>query len=248
MVAQTNHYVFQPPDNPDIKIWRYINFPKYVSFLQSRSLFFSRSDLLGDPYEGATSHANLKLGPEMYKDIPLGSYETFSSQLSDFSKWVRQWTFINCWHMNEHESGAMWKLYTRAEDSVAIQSTYRRLCQCLPSNVMVGIVHYIDYETEWLPEDNIFWRFAHKRKSFEHERELRALIQDLPMTEKKMKIGLPNQEVGTLIPVGLKELVEQVYVSPTAEPWFAELVRNVTAKYEVPFKITQSILSKKPVF
>jgi len=35
-------------------------------------------------------------------------------------------------------------------------------------DVMIGIVKYIDYQRETIPEDNALWPFLHKRKSFEH--------------------------------------------------------------------------------
>lgn len=47
---------------------------------------------------------------------------------------------------------------------------------------MIGLVKYIDYDKDVFPLDNTFYPFTHKRKSFEHEREVRFLIQNLPIT------------------------------------------------------------------
>ncbi len=33
MPANTDHSVFKQPSNPDIKLWRYMDFAKYVSLL-----------------------------------------------------------------------------------------------------------------------------------------------------------------------------------------------------------------------
>lgn len=213
-MAAQDHPCFKPPSDLNIKIWRYMDFTKYVSFLDSKSLFFSRSDLFDDPYEGALSHHNIRIRPEFYKDsgIPVGSLEG----LSKFREHVRQWIFVNCWHMNEHESAAMWKLYARTNEAVAIQSTYNNFKECLPEEVFLGIVNYIDYEKEWLPEDNMLWPFVHKRKSFEHERELRAVIQELGSA------NLPNSELGRLISVNLEKLVKSINISPSAPEWFAD--------------------------
>src|SRR5919199_3107176 len=52
MPAATGHYVFKEPSNPDIKIWRYMDFAKYVSFLESSALWFSRIDKLNETFEG----------------------------------------------------------------------------------------------------------------------------------------------------------------------------------------------------
>ena len=39
-------------------------------------------------------------------------------------------------------------------------------------------MQYIEHSGESQPEINLLWRFMYKRKSFEHERELRAVIAD----------------------------------------------------------------------
>src|SRR6266566_722570 len=75
----------------------------------------------------------------------------------------------------------MWKLYTASNESVCIQSTYRRLREVLSEDrFAVSVVRYIDYESEWLPEGNLMYPYVHKRRSFAHERGLRALHFDPP--------------------------------------------------------------------
>lgn len=244
MANKEIHPCFEPPKNTDVKIWRYMDFTKYVSLLESRSLFFSRSDLFNDPYEGATSHLNALIRPKLYPKFP----DKLFTDSSKFAEWVRQWTFINCWHMNAHESAAMWKLYARTNEAVAIQSTYQRLYSCVKDNAYIGVVKYIDYEKEWLPEGNSFWPFVHKRKSFEHEMELRAVIQELPLHEDCISVGLQNHEIGKLISIKPEDLITNVYVAPSAPEWFAILVQVVTKKFGFNFEVNQSLLSKKPVF
>ena len=51
---------------------------------------------------------------------------------------------INCWHMNDFESEAMWKLYLKSNEGIAIQSTYQRLIDSL-SNTDLSI-HIGDYK------------------------------------------------------------------------------------------------------
>jgi hypothetical protein len=251
MPAESNHPVFRAPDDLNIKIWRYMDLSKYVSLLDSSALYFSRADMLGDPYEGATSHANREMWPQVYQGrIPISDLERMSS----YHEFERQWTFINCWHMNEHESAAMWKLYARTCDAVAVQSTYGRLHSELPAHTYVGMVDYMDYRTEWMPEDNSFYRFMRKRKSFEHERELRALTQHLPYAPDpnggpfEVITREQNHECGRLVPVRLAELLERVYVAPTAPAWFLAIVQRITARYGLNVAVDQSSLDSVPVF
>ncbi len=45
------HHEFEEPDDRTI-IWRYVDFTKFVSYLDKNALFFVRSDKLFDRYEG----------------------------------------------------------------------------------------------------------------------------------------------------------------------------------------------------
>ena len=71
-VAIVDHPVFSPPA-PDELLWRYVDLSKYLSVLSGRALWFSRADLLGDPFEGSMSRANVRLRPSVYTDLPPGA-------------------------------------------------------------------------------------------------------------------------------------------------------------------------------
>jgi hypothetical protein len=51
MTAQ-DHPTFKKPKDLDVKVWRYMNLAKFLWMLQKSALYFSRSDLMGDPFEG----------------------------------------------------------------------------------------------------------------------------------------------------------------------------------------------------
>jgi hypothetical protein len=224
-----------------------MDFAKYVSLVSSSSLFFSRSDRFADPFEGSLSQGNLRLRPTVYSAIPTDQQESLFSQMSNFSRWARQWTYINCWHLNEHESAAMWDLYAKINEAVAVETTYDRLLQILPKRVFLGCVNYIDYGKDWLPEGNSLYPFMHKRKSFEHEREVRAIIHDLPCGEL-FNYNKINESQGQHVPIALNDLIVAVHVSPTAPVWFTDLVSQVTEKYELSVVVARSDLYSSPVF
>lgn len=56
-MAASEHPLFTTPDDK-YPIWRYMDFTKFVSMLASSGVYFSRADLLGDPFEGSFSAAN----------------------------------------------------------------------------------------------------------------------------------------------------------------------------------------------
>ncbi len=249
MPAESNHPCFAPPVDKHIKVWRYMDFTKFVSLLETECIFLSRVDKFEDPYEGATSHANAEIRPHIYQNN--GIPEDALLQMSKFMEWTRTWTYVNCWHMNNTESAAMWKLYAQTNEAVAIQSTYEKLHANMVKDSYVGVVNYIDYDKDWLPEGNGFWPYVHKRLSFEHEKELRVLVQELPSLEdpeKGFDYSRVNNEFGKPIKVDLKKLIENVYVSPAAPAWFYDVVAGVAKRYGYSFEVKQSNLAREPVF
>jgi len=243
------HPVFKAPEDPDVKIWRYLSLPKFISMIHSESIFFARADKFEDKFEGSYSHANVELRPQIYKDkIP----ESAMSQLSEFSKHMLRYTIINCWHINENESAAMWKLYCSNNEGIAVQSTFNRLITSFDDDpdesIFVGKVQYIDYNTEWLPEGNALYPFVHKRKSFEHERELRAVIQELPMSNGHIDFSKELFDYGKNLHVNLDNLIENIYVAPNSRRWFIEAVQVTVERFNLQKEILVSDLSNDPVY
>lgn len=52
----------------------------------------------------------------------------------DRSEKDKKRVFVNCWHLNEYESAAMWDLYLKNEEGVAIQTTFNRIKKSLGTN------------------------------------------------------------------------------------------------------------------
>ncbi|VVN76631.1 hypothetical protein PS833_00778 [Pseudomonas fluorescens] len=268
------HPLFQLPQNRQVKIWRFMDFTKFVALLESRNLFFSRADLLGDPFEGSISvkaHELRKaearrIGREFQGiDTAVVTLAGFGDRLWDsldadtyMQRWTSEWMSISCWHMNEVESAAMWQLYASSGNGVAIQSTYQRLREALPDDVYIGEVKYICYKNDNLDLSNSFSPFMSKRESFSHERELRA-IHSSPPSHKRVNPStgqeerfsahdVRNSEAGKSFRVDLNQLVERVHISPLVQHWYADLVRSVAQKYGLHAEIKQSDLDEKPIF
>lgn len=299
------HPVFTPPPNPNVKIWRYMDFAKYVSLLIQGALWFSRIDRLQleDRFEGSSSRLNLTiLRSELEKfDLPRTEIERLTRP-PEVSTRSHENSYVNCWHMNQRESAAMWKLYARSGDAIAVQSTYSRLHASLPdkadirqvvpanieyhnpgqteigvdehgnkivmriAEVYLGTIHYIDYDVEpmipghWpdgspipLTQFPDLVPLKYKRKSFEHEKELRAIIWNMPLLESgedENKYGprlVPNLAAGQIVRLSLDDLIENVYVAPTAPPYFHKVVASVTSLYGLEREPIRSSLADDPL-
>jgi len=215
---------------PSAKIWRYMDFTKFVSILEGKSLYFPRIDQLGDPYELAMT-------------IPSRNF------LQPYAECFKQCVYVSCWHCNEYESAAMWGLYLKSDEGIAIQSTVDRLVESFSGchdPIFIGDVHYIDYDKNTDFRGNMFDYAVLKRMSYSHEKELRAVHALHEMYEGRLVLSTTPGPDGMSIPVNLDQLIESVYVAPTAQSWLVDLVRKVVERYGLKVSITQSTLAKPP--
>jgi hypothetical protein len=240
--------LFVPPDGETTKLWRYMDFTKFVAILENKGIFFPRADNLGDPFEGSVSLANQKFRPFLYKHTELFPDDMRTGELI---KQLREWVVISCWHISNYESAGMWNLYAKSEEAICIQSTYKRLRSCLPVTSKIGLVRYVDYSSEWIPESNLLAPFMYKRKSFEHEKELRAVINLKETEEDGMRLSAAEEDPptgGIWVPTDLHTLIEKVYVAPYAHKWFGELIRSVVRTYSLDKPVIKSSLDDEPIF
>ena len=235
-----------------------MNFSKFVSLLDKNALFFCRGRILrkSDSREGSLPKQNFsRTGAERLVKIYGGIAVDFKeNQVDQFLKThlliaenMADSVFINCWNASLYENPALWKLYGTEENSVAIQSTVGHLKKCfgpfVDYDILVGKIFYIDYDLEEIDEKNYFNLFLNKRKEFEYENEFRCIFFDdgdnsLIEEDQPYDPFSPNPEgtiklPGVLVPTSLDILIDKIFVSPTAEDWFLELIKSTLKKYEV---------------
>ncbi len=240
--------LFMPPENPDTPVWRYMDFTKLVSLLQHEALFFPTVAALDDPFEGSFAGGNQLLRPLVYRHLP----KTPEFSAGDLVRKMKHHVAASCWHLNEQESAGMWKLYAKSNEAVCIQSTFRRLRNELGEAVRVGTVRYVDYETDWIPESNELAPFLYKRRSFEFERELRAL-KLISEADKAVIAGdesvTPPKVIGCWQKVDLAALIEKVYIAPDAPGWLADLTQDVMRRYGYgSIHVVKSSLASSPLY
>jgi len=230
-----------------------MDFTKFVATVEHASLFFPRCRQFDDPFEGSFPRANAPIRQDSLVDLKL-TLDQITDRLknrSAFYKWNRHWVLANCWHMGPCESAALWRLYSKTTDAVCIVSTYQRLRDCLPVDVRIGEVSYIDYDNETVEEGNVNFPFMHKRLSFKHERELRALIWDTnwcKTPEGRIDTEYIPSDLGQWMPCDLVKLVECIRVAPQSLDWFHDLVRRVATHYGLTVEVRRSSLDDAPFF
>jgi hypothetical protein len=106
-------------------------------------------------------------------------------------------------------------------------------------------MQYVDYHTTPISFGNIFFPFTFKRVSFEHERELRAIIW---ATEEVNRPKIEEGSLGVPVSVDPADLIRAIHVSPAAPKWFGELVTSVMARYGIASPVIHSTLYERPVY
>ncbi|MDP1886668.1 MAG: DUF2971 domain-containing protein [Polaromonas sp.] len=220
--------------------------------ISTGSLFFSRVESFNDPFEasftlGSVEGMDRAIEKLLESDMPEHGKRNLRAgwlAMTENRKTSRGNAVVSCWHSSSYESAAMWSLYLKSNEGIAIRTTFKRLCNSFAvakDTVLIGEVKYIDFERDSFNAGNMFEAFLHKRKSFEHEKEIRA-IAPFGMPPDRLTAEARN------IPVDLGELIESVVIAPTAPDWFFEVVEQTTRKFGFNFPIEKSTLTQQPYF
>jgi Protein of unknown function (DUF2971) len=243
------HPLFRNAPPPDAKLWRYLSFAKLVSLLYAPRLHFTRVDQFDDHFEGAWPKSDLE-----YWEKVKGLIAIYYTEVMRYSK-----VAASCWVESPHESAAMWRLYAPGEEGIAITTTFRKLCdipsttlkqdpafsQNDPRGWLAGAtrVTYLDHASKGLIEDlgkneplpNTMMPFMLKNVSYEHEKEVRALV----IAGKGSEIGREGFDLS----LNLDEFIDEIVVNPFCQTWFTEAVTGLVDRYGLKNKLRQSALS-----
>jgi hypothetical protein len=232
----TEDHRFGRIEDESAKIWRYMSMEKYKDMLGTSSLYFCRGEEFqkADPYEGSY------LSFELLKTAPTEKAVVLAQKMKSCGPPIT----VNCWHLNEFESLAMWRLY---ENTIAIQSTVGRLIKALlgcPFEVRIGRVHYIMPGEDPFTSNSVdvFTPWLHKHRGFEYEKELRAVIWDVPASVERETDG------SVRAPIDVDALIECVYIAPRAEAYVKDHVGEINRTHKVVAPIRQSKLAKPPIY
>ncbi|MDQ8918338.1 hypothetical protein RFH39_08690 [Acinetobacter baumannii] len=215
-----------------------------ISMLSRESLFFCRSDLFEDKFEGSNSEVNIEIRKQIFEKF--GESDIRQELKKEMHDQIKACTYICCWHLNDFESAAMWKIYGKTNSGIAIETDYSTLVRLLPENIHAGLIKYIDYNCERINDNNLFSFFMHKRKSFIHEQEVRLIFTDT--TNLEQGSNYQDNAKGKEITIDLNEMIKTIHVAPTAEEWIYEAIKDVVKKYRIKAEVKQSELYSKQLY
>jgi len=236
----TFDYLNEP--KPNSKVWRYMNYNKFIDLITTSQLFFCRVDKLADKKEGMLTQ---KISNEFYdRYINIDDFylsPKMAKQMGDNDKKraekYKDYILVNCWSQNLYESYALWKIYLGCQPfGVSIQTKYKNLIDSIVDDNYSYSFHNVYYSDD--PKDervaSIHYR---KSKSYKFENEVRIAIFNQCVEFD----GEPKYEKGTFVKVDLNKMIERIYVSPFAPASFYEFIAYVVKeKYNLKLPVVKS--------
>lgn len=238
------HRSFISPSESTV-IWRYMSFGQLSWLIAQERLYFSRIDQHEDDWEGF-----------MPKNWDRGK-----------NRYIRFTTYINCWHVNDGESDAMWKCYGNPYgETVAVKTTVASLIRALDISPVPTYIGSVDYSESNSSETNLYTPVLYKRAAFQHEQELRLCISSdscdnqpdfSPLIQQaKDTLGVEISETellkaagkkGLCVSVDLSQFINEIVLCPNRRPWLKEAVEYVVRPKLPHVRITESVISQDAV-
>lgn len=215
-------------------IWRYFPFERFVGILKTNSLWFSRPFAFEDLWEGLFPPSYLRR-TRQYAESNGITLEEFDREFQQRLARHKYAHFVNCWHMSDHESDAMWKLYALTPNGVALQSTVGDFNECLRPHHSGQVIYYdpshdVCSPMIFGPHDILF-----KRSAFSWELEYRfwfdddELLQKIEVGEEVREDDLSRGRASEI--TDMQRLVKRIVIAPGASNKFIEQVRGTCAEH-----------------
>ena len=197
--------------------------------------------LCADPGQAAARSAFEKFDAA-FEDLKTGRKRFFPA--------IMQSIAVSCWHQNSCESEAMWRLYAENGKAVAIETTADALRSAIESRASEHRIHihpvkYVDFFDDMLlPQDCVVGGHRApllKRRSYEHEHEVRAFIcRPTPENPREMLNLDYWRPTAVKLPVDVALLVKRVYVSPYQSEPFESSVRTICEVFGLGTEIIET--------
>ncbi|QOW10595.1 hypothetical protein Q73A0000_09525 [Kaistella flava (ex Peng et al. 2021)] len=258
--SEANKYLYLPNNNQQIA--RYIDLSKFLSLIQSKTIFFNKLSNFEDKYEGTLTPLSLDDLENAIRSCKSTNSYLLSNPSIDTENYYkkriiaekkmyklsRETVYVSCWNKIENESYALWKIYAGLNQGIMIKSNVERIIQAFAGadeDIEISEVKYIDFKKEKINIGNIYHPLVHKNIPYSYEDEIRLLFQ--PFNNQNGEI--PNLEKvcedhrligGKSIKIDINLLIEEIIVSPFAPYWFFEIVKNIVDKYDLKINVQYS--------
>ena len=259
-------------------LYRYLTIDKLMDFLMNTRITLSQLENVEDRLEGTTvPHLLLNLASASNEEsLNTLTDGMFTVQVSPNERNVlrrqreefQRLSYASCWYVDDHESVAMWQLYSR-RDSVAIRIPFKALDEQLNGGhfepsinriqcLKYGKVQYAKFnnisELRQLTADPDLQGFL-KDRGYQHEREFRLVlrrensepnkIEQKPgvLIEHTNQMGLHlNIRAIHLLLTNFRSMPFEIVFHPQCPDWHRKNVVAILEKWDLPFRAQESML------
>ncbi|MEX2596404.1 MAG: hypothetical protein WEC59_05675 [Salibacteraceae bacterium] len=211
------------------KIWRYMDFTKFMDLVTSQHLFFCNLSKLTDLYEGriptlAIARERKRLSNKDH--VSQKEIDSFILQEERRVDEFRDYTLVNCWNQDTQESYALWKIYLDgSRNGVAIRCTVSHLKSSIidDDEFIVREVYYSHDLLGSINQNNVIFR---KGPYYAYENEVRIALKnqfDATSFEEERDSGrkfFARYTNGMRVKVDTYQLIQEIYISPFCAAWF----------------------------
>jgi hypothetical protein len=257
VIKPTNHTA--PVNYPESNylIAKYLDLTKFASLLSIKSIFLCRLDKLEDHFEGTTSKPNFERRKELYRTRHFSSHSLKKLTEEEIEREVKEdyeaddrnkaLNCVSCWNKYESESAALWKIYSDFHKGIMIKSNIDKLISAFENTaekLSLSEIKYIDYNKEYMPDQNTMYPVIHKHKAYSFEEELR-LIHTVEFGHGQIYDWSAEKiKQGKYIKLDLNELIEEIVVSPYAADWYIDLIKDMCNKFGLNKEVKKSELAR----
>ena len=166
------------PDSPDAEIWRFMPVEYFEDLMANEELRFTRADCFKqDETEGIPPEDYLRRVMGLRRYV-IEDEVTLSHHIGTLAQ-DRERYYVQCWHLHRHETLEMWQGF--AENGVAVRSRYDLIKSVMAGMLLdrthLGLMRYGDERLHQTGRVNVLQFIHTKRKAYEGEREVRAIIE-----------------------------------------------------------------------
>lgn len=198
----------------DDTILRYMNFSQFKSLFQN-GLNLTRADIFwkDDPFEGEFIEAMYRVA----NDFKITSQSEGSVQpksmvnsLKEESSKVRKLSYVSCWTLSESENVALWKIYGKDKNAIAIKTSIGTLKQAI-MNRLANTDGNKTTLMKWIDKEIVQVKYIDHRTTDE---DLKKAIVNIPPFSSQIlhykNIGYKYEEEARMIFTGVETGSEEV--------------------------------------
>jgi hypothetical protein len=228
----------------DQKLWRYMALSKFIFMAEKNVLWLARADTFKDKHEGRFPDEMKKIIEQAYKEFD-DNDESPVKNADDFQDYLLKNSFISCWHKNFDENMAMWEIYGRDNNAIAIQTTVKNIKESIDYSCLTGHslkLKSVIYEQAneirgVLPYEDCFFI---KRPHFSFEKEVRISLDTYSRADPSKKTPY-----GYELSVDINRLIEKILIHPDSPDWFMDVISSIVKKYEIKVPVLRGLYGTK---